>query len=203
MDTQVRHVPKVPAETSAQIPPPLEPAARPRSSRGFAFLTVVVLLISATLGALRSGRITLDRFMSAPKTAALVKEMIQTAPNNFPIAPATAAKAMPASAAARVVPQAAAPRAVAQAKAPEAPAETIPQGAAVVTSIGLAEPRFAIINGVARSVGDDVPLPGATGWRVARIADGAVTLQKGRSYAVVEVTTPGVKPLDDSLKPLN
>ena len=83
------------------------------------------------------------------------------------------------------------------------PAAPLKPGAFVVTSISLAQPSFAIINGQSRMVGDTVTAPGLTGWKVKRIVDGAVVLENGSTLATLPLSIPGIKPLDDQLHPLN
>jgi hypothetical protein len=93
-----------------------------------------------------------------------------------------------------------------QAAAPiphSAPAAPPKPGAFVVTSISLAQPSYAIINGVSHTEGDPVEAPGAPGWKLNRILDGAVWLQNGSTVVAIPLTTPGIKPLDDELHPLN
>jgi hypothetical protein len=87
--------------------------------------------------------------------------------------------------------------------APVAPVAPLKPDAFVVTSISLGQPSFAIINGKSRTVGDPVEAPGATGWKVKQIIDGAVWLQNGAALASLPLSTPGIKPLDDQLHPLN
>jgi hypothetical protein len=76
-------------------------------------------------------------------------------------------------------------------------------GTFVVTSISIGQPSFAIINGTSRVAGDPVEAPGATGWTVKQIVDGAVILQNGSTLTTIPLSTPGIKPLDDDLHPLN
>ena len=73
----------------------------------------------------------------------------------------------------------------------------------VVTSISLGQPSFAIINSASYTVGDSVAAPGVTGWKVKTIMDGTVLLQNGAAFTTLQLTTPGIKPLDDDLHPLN
>jgi hypothetical protein len=73
----------------------------------------------------------------------------------------------------------------------------------IVTSISIGQPSFAIINGTSRVVGDHVEAPGVAGWKVRQIIDGAVVLQNGPTLVSLPLTTPGIKPLDDALHPLN
>jgi hypothetical protein len=95
-----------------------------------------------------------------------------------------------------------APAATANA-APAAPVPPLNPAAFTVTSISLGQPSFAIINGVARSVGDSVDSPGVTGWKVKNIMEGTVLLQNGSSFATLTQSTPGINPLNDTLHPLN
>ena len=83
------------------------------------------------------------------------------------------------------------------------PVAPLNPGAFVVTSISIGQPSFAIINGTSRVEGDPVEAPGVTGWKVRQIVDGAVVLQNGSTVASVPLSTPGIKPLDDALHPLN
>ena len=99
------------------------------------------------------------------------------------------------------------PNPVALAKAPVAapplPAPALKPGVFVVTTISVGQPSIAIINGKTRGEGDPVEAPGVTGWRIKQIVDGAVWLQNGSTFASVPLATPTLKPLDDTLKPLN
>ncbi|MGA3169935.1 MAG: hypothetical protein ABSE62_02880 [Chthoniobacteraceae bacterium] len=76
-------------------------------------------------------------------------------------------------------------------------------GTFTVTSISLGQPSYAIINGQSRTVGDPAPAPGVFGWKVGRIEDGRVWLQNGATWFAVPLTEPGLKPLDDTLNPVN
>jgi hypothetical protein len=88
------------------------------------------------------------------------------------------------------------------AQVPAVPAP--PAGTFTVTSISIGDPSFAIINGVSRSVGDPVDTNGVTGWKVKQIGDEVVVLQNGTTVTSVPLTIPdGLKPLDDSLHPVN
>jgi hypothetical protein len=90
------------------------------------------------------------------------------------------------------------------APAPSAmPVPALKPDAFVVTSISLGQPSIAIINGTSRVEGDPVEAPGLTGWKVRQIEDGAVVLQNGSTLATLPLSTPGIKPLDDELHPLN
>jgi hypothetical protein len=73
----------------------------------------------------------------------------------------------------------------------------------VVTSVSVGQPSFAIINGISHAEGDPLTAPGVTGWKVHRILDDSVLLQNGKTFASVPLSTPGMKPLDDTLHPLN
>jgi hypothetical protein len=73
----------------------------------------------------------------------------------------------------------------------------------IVTSISIGQPSFAIINGISRVEGDPVQAPGVTGWKVSRVLENAVLLQNGSAFASLPLSTPGLKPLDDALHPLN
>jgi hypothetical protein len=84
-----------------------------------------------------------------------------------------------------------------------APVPTPKPDAFVVTSISLGQPSFAIINGVSHVEGDSLEAPGVSGWKVHQIVDGAVILQNGATTATIPETTPGLKPLNDDLHPLN
>jgi len=78
-----------------------------------------------------------------------------------------------------------------------------PAGTFVVTSILLGQPSIAIINGKSQAEGAAVDAPGVTGWKVSRILDGVVWMKNGVTLAPIPLTLPGIKPLDDSLRPLN
>ena len=76
-------------------------------------------------------------------------------------------------------------------------------GTFVVTTISVGQPSFAIINGTSHVEGDALEAPGVTGWKVRQIEDGAVVVQNGATLASLPLSTPGIKPLDDELHPLN
>ncbi|HEX4083745.1 MAG TPA: hypothetical protein VHY22_02450 [Chthoniobacteraceae bacterium] len=76
-------------------------------------------------------------------------------------------------------------------------------GAFVVTSISVGRPSYAIINGVSHAEGDTLSAPGATGWRVRRIDDAVVWVQNGMTVTSIPLTTMALKPLNDTLHPLN
>jgi hypothetical protein len=84
-----------------------------------------------------------------------------------------------------------------------APVPPLKPGTFVVSSISIGAPSFAIINGISRVEGDPVEAPGVTGWKVRLIVDGAVVLQNGSTLTSLPLSTPGIQPLDDQLKPLN
>lgn len=83
------------------------------------------------------------------------------------------------------------------------PVAALKQDTFVVSSISLGQTGFAIINGQSRVEGDPVDAPGVTGWKVKRIGDGMVWLQNGSTLTSIPLSTPGIKPLDDQLHPLN
>jgi hypothetical protein len=83
------------------------------------------------------------------------------------------------------------------------PVPPLNTAALAVTSISMGEPSFAIINGVSRTVGDSVDAPGAPGWKIKAITEGTVLLQNGTSVATLQLSDPGLKPLNDDLHPLN
>jgi hypothetical protein len=169
MDTQT--LPK-PDPNAAPVyrsyPAQVEPEPAPVFSAGFVIFAVLVIGAGAYLGCLKSGKVPLPKFLTAPN-----------------------AVARPAAHAVLSVPPAAPP------VAPLNPASF------VVTSISLGQPSYAIINGTSHAVGDAVEAPGVTGWKVARIVDGTVWLQNGATFAALPLSTPGIKPLDDTLHPLN
>jgi len=84
-----------------------------------------------------------------------------------------------------------------------APVAPLKPNAFVVTSISLGQPSYAIINGQSRTEGDALTAPGVTGWKVRQIADGVVSVQNGSTVTALGISTPGIKPLNDELHPLN
>jgi hypothetical protein len=78
-----------------------------------------------------------------------------------------------------------------------------PPGTFIVTSLSAGPSGFAIINGHSYGVGDAVADPGASGWTIREIEDGDVILQNGATVTAIPLTDPGLKPLDDTLHPLN
>jgi len=140
----------------------------------FILFAVLVIGAAAVAGAVKSGK--LNRYFSVPKPAAQA-QAAQAAQTGQAIDVIHAALAIP-------------------------PAPLKPN-TFVVTSISLAQPSFAIINGQSRTVGDPVAAPGVTGWKVMRIVDGTVLLQNGPTVASLPLSLPGIKALDDQLHPLN
>jgi hypothetical protein len=154
---------------------PAEADAEPRAGSAVAFAIFAVLVIGAATvaGLVKSGKLDLNKFFNVPKPAAQRQPAVP--------APAHTAAARP----------------------PAAAAAPLKPGAFVVTSISIGQPSFAIINGRSRSEGDALEAPGVTGWSVARITEEAVLVRNGSTYASLPLSTPDMKPLDDSLKPLN
>jgi hypothetical protein len=170
---------------------PVEIRPEPFLSMRFVIFAVLVIALAIAAALLKTGKGSLNDFFSAPKPV----------PQSTPAAPQP--KAKPAmtvvQAKSPAIPAAIHSVAVASPK----PAEPPKPGTFVVTSISLSQPSFAIINGKARFVGDNVEVPGATGWKVSQIADGFVYLQNGTTFTTLPLNTPSIKPLDDQLKPLN
>jgi hypothetical protein len=144
-------------------------------SAKFVIFAVLVISAAGLGGAAQSGRISLTRLFHAK---AAVQAQAAGAPLAAPVA--TGARA-PAA----------------------APVAALNPGTFVVTSISIGQPSFAIINGTSRVEGDAVEAAGVAGWKVKQIVDGAVVLQNGSTVASVPLSTPGIKPLDDSLHALN
>ena len=171
--TPSTNLPPPPAKTYVSLPPESDPAA-PVFTAGFVIFAILVIAAAAVGGAIQSGRLPLSRFFNTPK--ATVQAAAQTIV-------AHVAHAAPTPAAAPVPP--------------------LKPDTFVITSISVGQPSFAIINGVSRVEGDAVEAPGVTGWKVRLIVDGAVVLQNGSTLTSLPLTTPGIKPLDDQLHPLN
>jgi len=148
---------------------PGQPEPEPLLSAKFIIFALVVISAAVFAGSLKSGRISLNRFLNAPKVAGHATPLPAPSVSKVPSTPAVPPKA----------------------------------GTFVVTSISLTPPSFAIINGVSRVEGDPVDSTGTSGWKVRRIMDDSVVLQNGATFASLPVTTPGLKPLDDQLHPLN
>jgi hypothetical protein len=173
MDTQT--TPEQPAQKSyVVLPPEIAVEPAPFFSAKFILFTVVMMTAAVALGS--HGKIPFNPFS---KTAA-------------PNAQAQASGPMAAIAALTGKPAPSAP-----------PVPPLNPASFIVTSISLGQPSFAIINGTSCTVGDAVAAPGVTGWKVESIMDGTVVLQNGASFANLQLTTPGIKPLDDDLHPLN
>jgi hypothetical protein len=156
------------------LPPEIEEPKPPLFSAKFVIFAIFLVGAAAIAGSVKSGRISLNRYFNVPGA----------------IAPA----------------QAPAPQTPAHQSAPTAPAAPVAPlkpDAFVVTSISLGQPSIAIINGTSRVEGDAVEAPGVTGWKVKQIVDGAVVLQNGSTLTTLPLSTPGIKPLDDELHPLN
>ena len=136
---------------------PTEPETK--SGNPVLFIIFAVLLIGGAVvaGLVESGKLSLNKFFNAPKSAAIA--------------------------------------------APPVPAPKA--GTFVVTSISMGQSSFAIINGKSRVEGDPVEAPGVLGWKVSRITDDAVWLKNGSTLTALPLTMPGMKPLDDTLHPLN
>lgn len=83
------------------------------------------------------------------------------------------------------------------------PAPTPKPGTFVVTSISLGHPSYAIINGISRTEGAPVEAKGVTGWKVSRITDGGILLMNGSAVYPIRLSLPDIRPLNDSLRPLN
>jgi len=181
------------------LPPEVEAAPDKVFSGKFVVFTIFVIGLAIVGGLAKSGKpaliqyVTLSHYFNVAKAAAM--------------APASGAAAAPASQ------DAAAPAAPVAQKVSAAPAEnaagpapsvvTLDPNTFVVTSISIGQPSFAIINGTAKVVGDAVEASGVTGWKVSQIEDGTVWLQNGASLAALHLSTPGIKALDDNLRPLN
>lgn len=82
------------------------------------------------------------------------------------------------------------------------PVPTPKPGVFTVTTISLAEPRFAIVNGVSRFEGDFLEAHGVTNWKLTRIADGAILIQNGPTSTWLPLSAPRIRPLNDKLNPL-
>jgi hypothetical protein len=97
-----------------------------------------------------------------------------------------------------------APAASAVPAAPGAPAAHAAP-AAVAVPVAALNPDAVVVTSISTSrvVGDAVEAPGVTGWKVKQIVDGAVLLQNGATVTSVPLSTPGIKPLDDTLHSLN
>ena len=175
---------KEPAPTTLPSFPPFKSAtyepAEPSSwlSPGFIIFALLLIGAAAFIGSVKSGKLNLNKFFNVPAPAALAR------PSAAPSSPTT--RSAPAASSVR-----------APAIAPLKP------GAFVVTSISLGQSSFAIINGKSRLEGDPIEAPGVTGWKVKRIVDGAVWVQNGSVVTPLPLSTPGIKPLDDQLRPLN
>lgn len=157
------------------LPPETSRRDEPFFPAKFVIFAVLVIGAAATAGSLQSGRISLNRFFNVPASA-------PAAPHPaFHTAPATATA--PASTA--------------------APVPTLKPDTFVVTSISIGQPSIAIINGTSHIQGDPLQAPGVTGWKVGQIVDGAVILENGATVATIPLSAPAIKPLDDTLHPLN
>jgi hypothetical protein len=150
-------------------------------SARFVVFTVFVMSAAVFGGLLQSGKLSTHRTVAVAKPA-IVPGVPQVA----------AAKPTIPTAAAHHV-----------ALPPPASAPPPKPDAFVVTTISLGQPSIAIINGVSHAEGDILNAPGAKGWRVRKIMDGAVILQNGTTLATIPGSFPSLKPLDDQLHPLN
>jgi len=179
MDVQLpsQAAPNAVKKSYISLPPEIDEPSEPLFSIKFVIFAVLVVGAAAVGGSVQSGRVSLNRFFNVPAA---------TAP--APVQPVPATKAL-------------APHA---APAPSAaPIPPLKPDTFVVTSISLGQPSIAIINGSSHVEGDPVEAPGVTGWKVRQIVDGAVVLQNGSTLATLPLSTPGIKPLDDELHPLN
>jgi hypothetical protein len=177
--TEPHNLSNAPNKGYISLPPEVDlPDPEAFLSAKFVIFAIIVISAAAVGGSVQSGRISLNRFFPA-------KAAVQ----------APAASAVPAAPGAPAAH--AAPAAVA------VPVAALNPDAVVVTSISIGQPSFAIINGTSRVVGDAVEAPGVTGWKVKQIVDGAVLLQNGATVTSVPLSTPGIKPLDDTLHSLN
>jgi hypothetical protein len=172
-------------------------------SPGFIVFAVVVIGVAAMAGSIKSGKINLNWFFNVPKVAsqAAGAPVLGNTRGTAATPGMTAAASAPTAAASGTAHSA--PGAPGVHGTPTGAVPPLKPGAFIVTSISLSPPAFAIINGRSRIVGDTVEAPGVIGWKVARVMDGAVILQNGGSFATLPLTAPGLKPLDDELKPLN
>lgn len=150
------------------------PDPEPFFSARFAIFAILVIGAGAAGGSIQSGRISLSQYFNRPKAQAQAAATTATNPK---------AHGSPAPSA--------------------TPAPAFKPDTFIVTSISIGEPSFAIINGISRVVGDHVEAPGAAGWKVRQIVDGAVVLQNGPTLVSLPLSAPGIKPLDDVLHPLN
>jgi len=87
--------------------------------------------------------------------------------------------------------------------APSAPVPPLKTESYVVTSISIGQPSIAIINGKSRAEGDPLDETEAKGWIIKRITEDAVLVQNGSATATLPLSSPDLKPLDDTLHPLN
>jgi hypothetical protein len=191
-----RNLQPAPGKTYIVLPPEPDPEPEPFFSVRFILFCAVVFNLAVLGGSIQSGRIRVDRYLhlKEPPTSTTVS-----------FAPSVAA-ASPVAPVAHASPSASgAPGSLAKpvnaALALIAP--TFPPDTFVVSSISIGNPSFAIINGVSRFKDSLVETDTVKGWTVRTITENSVVLQNGRTLKTIPLSAPKLKPLDDTLQPLN
>jgi hypothetical protein len=187
--THTQSLHDAPVKTYVVLPPEPEAAPKPFLSVGFVIFSVVVIGAAGLGGAVQSGRISLDRFFNAPQT--IGSGSLSFAPSAPGAHAAPKAPVLPPP-----PPSAPAP------SVPAAP-KSFPPKTFVVSSISIGNPSFAIINGVSYTKDKEVQSDTVKGWIVRQITENSVILQNGDTAETVPLNSPDLKPLDDTLQPLN
>jgi hypothetical protein len=197
MDTQIHpnNLQPAPGKTYIVLPPEADPVPEPIFSARFLVFAFIVISLAAIGGLVRSGRITVNQVLHLPASSTAT---VSFAPSSA--VPAPAAAAVHAAPASVVQPRPAAPVAAA---VPIAAPKSFPPDTFVVTSIAIGSPSYAIINGFSYEIGQTVNSDTAKGWFIRQITGNSVVLQNGDSVETVPLSTPKLKPLDDTLQPLN
>ncbi len=186
-----------PGKTYISLPPETDP---PQGFFSAKFVIIAILAAGALTfaGLIQTGKISLHRSSTTPKASAPPTALAWVT-NSL-----STTKAALAANSARVseeIPPANSNRTTKP--VPPAPVAPLKPDTFTVTSISIGQPSIAIINGISRAEGDPVEAPGVTGWRVRQILDDTVILQNGPTQTTLPISTPGIKPLDDQLHPLN
>jgi hypothetical protein len=200
MDAQFhsQNLQPAPGKTYIVLPPEEAPEPEAFFSAKFVVFCVIVIGIAALAGAVQAGLIPVQSYLA--KLPGVNSSGLSFAPSSAtpaPISPvAPAAAVSPAAVAAKAAPSPLIP-------ATPPPPKSFPASTFVVSSISIGNPSFAIINGVSRLKGDLVETDTVKGWTVRQIVENAVVLQNGEALETIPLSAPELKPLDDTLKPLN
>jgi hypothetical protein len=198
MDTRIQthNLQPAPGKTYIVLPPEPDPEPEPFFSARYLVFAFIVISLAAIGGSIQSGRITLNQVLHLPPSAQVT---VSFAPSTAAPAPVASAVHAAPGTVAKVRPAAAPVGAATPIPAPK----SFPPDTFVVTSIAYGNPSYAIINGFSYENGQEVKNDSVKGWIIRQITENSVILQNGDSLETVPLSTPKLKPLDDTLQPLN